>query len=52
MYYIYEKNLATGKSKLYMTLADKSAAEAKVRDMNEVSLFEDKFYYIRPTPEE
>lgn len=51
MYYIYEKNLATGQSKLYETVSDKKTAERMVRDMNQVSLFEDKFYYIKNEPD-
>ena len=51
MYYIYEKNLATGKVRLYETVPNKEAARAKVKDMNGMSLFEDKFYYIKTEPE-
>ena len=51
MYYIYEKNLATGKVRLYETVINKEVAKSKVKDMNEMSLFEDKFYYIKSEPE-
>jgi len=47
MFNIYEKDLNTDKVKLFMKVANKSAAEYKVHDLNSMSLFEDKFYFFK-----
>lgn len=46
MFCIYEKNLNTNKSKLYLKLGDENRARQMVREMNLDSLYDDKFYYI------
>jgi hypothetical protein len=46
MFYIYEKNLNTGKARVYMKVGDENQARGMVREMNLDSLYEDKFYYI------
>jgi len=46
MVYIYEKDLNSGKVKLYQTMMNENSAKAKVADLNEESLFYDKFYFI------
>ena len=46
MFYIYEKNLNTGKARVYMKVGDENQARRMVREMNLDSLYEDKFYYI------
>jgi hypothetical protein len=52
MVYIYEKDLNTNKSKVYMKMADEKRAKAKVADLNEEALFYDKFYYIGEKPQQ
>ena len=52
MVYIYEKNLNTDKSKLYLTVSNENQAKRMVREMNLDSLYDDKFYYIRESPKE
>jgi len=46
MFYIYKKNLNTGKSAFFMKTASKKAAESRIREMNADSLFDDEYYYI------
>ena len=46
MFYIYKKNLNTGKSSFFMKTSSKKAAESRVREMNADSLFDDEYYYI------
>ena len=47
MFYIYEKNLNTNNVKIFMKVRDRNVAERKVMEMNEVSLYDDKFYFIK-----
>ena len=47
MFYIYEKNLNTNSVKIFMKVPDRNVAERKVMEMNEVSLYDDKFYFIK-----
>ena len=47
MFYIYEKNLNTNNIKVFMKVRDRNVAEHKVMEMNEVSLYDDKFYMYR-----
>ena len=51
MFYIYEKNLNTNSVKIFMTVRDRNVAEHKVMEMNEVSLYDDKFYFIKEVNE-
>ena len=51
MFYIYEKNLNTNSVKVFMKFRDRYVAEHKVMEMNEVSLFDDKFYFIKEVNE-
>ena len=51
MFYIYEKNMNTGNVKVFMTVRDFNTAEHKVMEMNEVSLYDDKFYFIKEVDE-
>jgi hypothetical protein len=51
MFYIYEKNLNTNDVKVFMKVRDRNAAEHKVMEMNEVSLYDDKFYFIKEANE-
>ena len=51
MFYIYEKNMNTGNVKVFMTVRDFNTAEHKVMEMNEVSLYDDKFYFIKEVNE-
>ena len=46
MVYIYEKDLNTGNVKLYQKVMNENSAKAKVADLNEESLFYDKYYFI------
>lgn len=46
MFYIYKKNLNTGKSSFFMKTASKKVAESRVMEMNADSLFNDEYYYI------
>lgn len=52
MVYIFEKNLNTNKTKLYLKVADEDRAKHMVREMNLDSLYDDKFYYIGDAPQE
>ena len=47
MFYIYEKNLNTNSVRTLMQVPDRNVAERKVMEMNEVSLYDDKFYFIK-----
>lgn len=47
MFYICEKNLNTNSVKIFMKVRDRNVAERKVMEMNEVSLYDDKFYFIK-----
>ena len=47
MFYIYEKNLNTNNVRVLMKVPDRNVAERKVMEMNEVSLYDDKFYFIK-----
>lgn len=51
MFYIYEKNLNTNNVKIFMKVRDRNVAERKVMEMNEVSLYDDKFYFIKEVNE-
>jgi hypothetical protein len=51
MFYIYEKNMNTGNVRTLMTVRDRNTAERKVMEMNEVSLYDDKFYFIKEANE-
>ena len=51
MFYIYEKNLNTNNVKIFMKVGDYNAAKRKVMEMNEVSLYDDKFYFIKEADE-
>ena len=51
MFYIYEKNLNTNSVKVFMKFRDRNVAEHTVMEMNEVSLFDDKFYFIKEVNE-
>lgn len=51
MFYICEKNLNTDKIKIFMKVGDYNAAKRKVMEMNEVSLYDDKFYFIKEADE-
>ena len=51
MFYICEKNLCTDKIKIFMKVGDYNAAKRKVMEMNEVSLYDDKFYFIKEADE-
>ena len=51
MFYIYEKNLNTNNVKIFMKVRDRNVAEHKVMEMNEVSLYDDKFYFIKEVNE-
>ena len=51
MFYIYEKNLNTNNVKIFMKVGDYNAAKRKVMEMNEVSLYDDKFYFIKEVNE-
>ena len=47
MFYIYEKNLNTNNARVLMKVPERNVAERKVMEMNEVSLYDDKFYFIK-----
>ena len=47
MFYIYEKNLNTNSVRVLMKVPERNVAERKVMEMNEVSLYDDKFYFIK-----
>ena len=47
MFYIYEKNMNTNSVRVFTKVNDKSVAEHKVMEMNEDSLFDDKYYFIK-----
>ena len=47
MFYIYEKNMNTNSVKVFTKVRDKRVAEHKVMEMNEDSLFDDKYYFIK-----
>ena len=49
MFYIYEKNLNTNNIKVFMKVYDCNIAKRKVMEMNEESLYDDKFYLIKET---
>ena len=51
MFYIYEKNLNTNNVKIFMKVRDRNVAERKVMEMNEISLYDDKFYFIKEVNE-
>lgn len=51
MFYICEKNLNTNSVKIFMKVRDRNVAEHKVMEMNEVSLYDDKFYFIKEADE-
>ena len=51
MFYICEKNLYTNSVKIFMKVGDYNAAKRKVMEMNEVSLYDDKFYFIKEADE-
>ena len=51
MFYIYEKNLNTNSVKVFMKFLDRTVAEQQVMEMNEVSLYDDKFYFIKEVNE-
>ena len=51
MFYICEKDLYTDKIKIFMKVGDYNAAKRKVMEMNEVSLYDDKFYFIKEADE-
>ena len=51
MFYIYEKNMNTGNVRTLMIVRDRNTAEHKVMEMNEVSLYDDKFYFIKEANE-
>ena len=51
MFYICEKNLYTDKIKIFMKVGDYNVAKRKVMEMNEVSLYDDKFYFIKEADE-
>ena len=51
MFYIYEKNLNTNNARVLMKVPDRNIAEHKVMEMNEVSLYDDKFYFIKEVNE-
>ena len=51
MFYIYEKNLNTNNVRVLMKVPDRNVAEHKVMEMNEVSLYDDKFYFIKEVNE-
>ena len=51
MFYICEKNLNTNSVKIFMKVPDRNVAERKVMEMNEVSLYDDKFYFIKEVNE-
>ena len=51
MFYIYEKNLNTNNARVLMKVPDRNVAEHKVMEMNEVSLYDDKFYFIKEVNE-
>ena len=51
MFYIYEKNMNTNNARVLMKVSDRDVAERKVMEMNEVSLYDDKFYFIKEVNE-
>ena len=51
MFYICEKNLNTNSVKIFMKVRDRNVAERKVMERNEVSLYDDKFYFIKEVNE-
>lgn len=51
MFYIYEKNMNTNNVRVLMKVPDRNVAERKVMEMNEVSLYDDKFYFIKEVNE-
>lgn len=51
MFYIYEKNLNTNYVKVFMRVCDLNTAKHKVMEMNEESLYDDKFYFIKEANE-
>ena len=51
MFYIYEKNLNTNNVRVLMKVPDRNVAERKVMEMNEVSLYDDKFCFIKEVNE-
>ena len=51
MFYICEKNLYTDKIKIFMKVGHYNAAKRKVMEMNEMSLYDDKFYFIKEADE-
>lgn len=50
MFYIYKKNLNTGKSSFFMKTADNKLAESRIKELNAESLYDDEYYYISETP--
>ena len=46
MVYIYEKDMASGKSKVYMEVPTENQAKAQVADLNEMSIYYEKFYFV------
>ena len=51
MFYIYEKNLNTNNVRVLMKVPERNVAERKVMEMNEISLYDDKFYFIKEVNE-
>ena len=51
MFYIYEKNMNTNNVRVLMKVPNRNVAEHKVMEMNEVSLYDDKFYFIKEVNE-
>lgn len=52
MFYIYEKNMNTNSVRVFTKVRDKKVAEHKVMEMNEDSLFDDKYYFIKEVKDE
>ena len=50
MYYIYEKDLNTNKSRFYTKVRGEQQAKKMVGELNLDSLYDDKFYYIGENP--
>lgn len=50
MYYIYEKDLNTNKSRLYTKVKSEQQAKKIVENLNLDSIFDDLFYYIGENP--
>lgn len=47
MFNIYEKDLNTNKVKFFVKVSGKKEAEYRVKELNALSMYEDKFYFFK-----